>query len=216
MTEYREVVEFAWESERAIGIDLMGSEGATRVFVPKSILRDVGDKTYVPQWKLDKDAGSYVDPEGFLGGVIEIEEPRQGAIEVESLIAFFDAAAEHLKFPKVQLGGVKLSRSGPRAVEPFAVNVTDLGRYPDNKWYGRIERDGTWVPTQRTPEEVKETVQDFAADPVGYAAKIGRLHGACCFCLRELTDERSTKMGYGPVCARKYELPWGVTVQEAA
>jgi hypothetical protein len=37
----------------------------------------------------------------------------------------------------------------------------------------------------------------------------------CMFCLRPLTDEedgRSVAVGYGPVCAEKYNLPWGVPV----
>ena len=45
------------------------------------------------------------------------------------------------------------------------------------------------------------------------AAKYGVESGNCLFCSRELTDERSNPAlggaGYGPVCAKKYSLPWG-------
>ncbi len=39
------------------------------------------------------------------------------------------------------------------------------------------------------------------------------LSGRCMFCARDLTDDRSNPhrggVGYGPVCADKYGLPWG-------
>jgi hypothetical protein len=38
-------------------------------------------------------------------------------------------------------------------------------------------------------------------------------HGVCMFCSRDLNDPRSDPLkggvGYGPVCAQKYGLPWG-------
>ncbi len=43
------------------------------------------------------------------------------------------------------------------------------------------------------------------------AAKFGQLYGTCCFCWRELTDERSIEAGYGPTCAENRGLPWGET-----
>ena len=41
------------------------------------------------------------------------------------------------------------------------------------------------------------------------AAEFGHTTGHCVFCCRELTDGRSTEVGYGPVCADKNGLPWG-------
>ena len=41
------------------------------------------------------------------------------------------------------------------------------------------------------------------------AKKYGDETHNCCFCGLELTDERSTSAGYGPICAGKYGLPWG-------
>ncbi len=32
---------------------------------------------------------------------------------------------------------------------------------------------------------------------------------AAALCGLDLTDERSTSAGYGPICAGKYGLPWG-------
>jgi hypothetical protein len=44
------------------------------------------------------------------------------------------------------------------------------------------------------------------------AARFGHDHHRCVFCARTLTDEadgRSVEVGYGPICADKYGLPWG-------
>lgn len=41
------------------------------------------------------------------------------------------------------------------------------------------------------------------------ASEFGRLYGICIYCSRDLTDERSIAVGYGPVCASNYDLPWG-------
>ena len=46
-------------------------------------------------------------------------------------------------------------------------------------------------------------------DPITAASLWGKTIGSCCFCGRELTDERSTSMGYGPICAERWGLPWG-------
>lgn len=44
------------------------------------------------------------------------------------------------------------------------------------------------------------------------AASFGHEHDRCVFCFLPLSDDgpdRSVHVGYGPVCAKKYGLPWG-------
>jgi hypothetical protein len=43
------------------------------------------------------------------------------------------------------------------------------------------------------------------------ASEYGHATGVCMFCARDLTDERSIEVGYGPVCAGHHDLPWGQT-----
>ena len=45
-----------------------------------------------------------------------------------------------------------------------------------------------------------------------WASAYGKAHGFCMFCSLELTDQRSVDAGYGPTCANKYDLPWGVSI----
>lgn len=41
------------------------------------------------------------------------------------------------------------------------------------------------------------------------AALHGKMTGKCCFCNSPLIDQKSTDVGYGPVCAKHYGLPHG-------
>jgi hypothetical protein len=52
---------------------------------------------------------------------------------------------------------------------------------------------------------VKKVVEDFP----GELAINGREHISCCFCGIELIAGASRKVGYGPICASNYGLPWG-------
>lgn len=42
------------------------------------------------------------------------------------------------------------------------------------------------------------------------AAEFGYANSRCVFCARNLSTAESTAVGYGPVCADNYGLPWGV------
>jgi len=42
------------------------------------------------------------------------------------------------------------------------------------------------------------------------AAAFGKAHGTCVACAKDLTDDRSITVGYGPVCAKRHGWPWGV------
>lgn len=133
------------------------------------------------------------------------------------MIALFNKASEAgLKFPKVRLdvdGGTKLvlAKCGSRSKHEGAIRATNGAGFndPDNRYFGMIDTDGRWVPSRDATPAVVEMLKSFAADPAGVAAAYGQRTGSCCFCGRELTDERSTDVGYGPVCAEKYGLTWG-------
>lgn len=143
--------------------------------------------------------------------------PQRDAVDLhgERIIALFDAAVEHLKYPKVQfedvpdVGTVRFSRAGDRSRNPGAVNVTDDEPYNERCYYGRINRDGTYTPGHRHTEAVLTFLREFAQEPAGLAAEAGIASGHCCFCRKRLTDERSMLVGYGAKCASHWHLPWG-------
>lgn len=141
---------------------------------------------------------------------------KPAAVEIGDLgrvVELFGKAARHLKHPAIVLdgGGIayRLSVAGPTAKYPGSINVTSLGGFAERSWYGRIFSDGRYEPSHAAPAGVERHLRRFAADPVGVAGEHGKLTGACCFCNRRLDDERSTAVGYGPVCADHFGLPWG-------
>ncbi len=134
------------------------------------------------------------------------------------VIELFDTASQHLKFPKIRLmlhGGEQLALwvAGPHSKVPGAVNVSNGLAYGYNRWYGRVLPTGEWEPSKQvTPELMTSLVAllgALARDPAAVAAQYGKLTGRCCFCGSELTDVRSTEVGYGPVCAKRFGLAWG-------
>jgi hypothetical protein len=108
----------------------------------------------------------------------------------------------------------RLSVAGERAQQPNTINVTDAGTsYNTRVWYGRISTSGEWQPSRRIAGAdlvaVEAALAVFNADPDAASATYGRETGNCCFCGRELTDERSVSVGRGPVCSERWGLPWG-------
>lgn len=137
-------------------------------------------------------------------------------LDFAAIIAIFNAAAAHLKFPKIRLAlrdmsAIVLGRAGGRARQPGTINVTNGGKYgeADNRWYGRIRTDGTFQWSRECTNEIAALLLRFSNDPAGVAAEYGKLTGNCCFCGRGLSDERSLSVGYGPVCAGNFGLAWG-------
>lgn len=143
--------------------------------------------------------------------------------EMQGVVALFDRAAKHLKYPAIVLsvagvGAIRLNVAGERSRTPGVINVAENAPYGGRRWFGRISRAGAFEPGRddATPPALVDTLHRFACDPAGVAAEHGRLTGCCCFCNTPLTDERSTAVGYGPVCARNYGLPWGKAASATA
>lgn len=149
----------------------------------------------------------------------EAGKPRESRVladapKLTKVIEMFDrAAANNLKWPAIVLRvgeqDIRLSRCGDRAKSPGAVNITDLDRENGRKWFGRIERDGSFVRGYEYRDDLRPLLEELADNPAKVATEYGKLTGRCCLCNRKLEDERSTAVGYGPVCAKHYGLPWG-------
>ncbi len=100
-------------------------------------------------------------------------------------------------------------RASTKSKSPGAIYVCPPGR--DAGWYGRIELDGTYTPNSNlVPQfDLLAQLHAFAASPESYAANYGLATKVCCFCAIALSDPRSLLVGYGPICAGNYGLPWG-------
>jgi hypothetical protein len=145
---------------------------------------------------------------------------------LQRVIAMFDVARRHLRFPAIVLDGFRVSVAGARAAQPGSLTVTGLdavfnsqrGR-SERPWFGRVSLDGLFAPGRNAPDGLAAKLSAFAADPAGEAARYGHLTGRCCFCNRRLgegADQRSVEVGYGPDCADHFGLAWGTRPARAA
>ncbi len=149
------------------------------------------------------------------------EPPKEELGSFAGVIALFTKAAGHLKHPRIRLqtesgNQVCLSRAGQQSKYAGQINVSDGGPYGNNVWYGRIDAHGAFTQSIKVAEkaptamdEVTKLLRALAQDPVKVATQHGLLTGNCCFCNSGLKDEKSTSVGYGPVCAKHFGLPWG-------
>lgn len=140
-------------------------------------------------------------------------EPRAPTYLFPNIVAMMHEAAEHLKYPRmvVEIDGnsIRLSVAGVNSRRPGTVNVTSDGTFEERDWYGRIDLEGGWEPARRTEKWVTEALREIERDPAGAARVQGQRYGRCCFCRQELTTKESVSVGYGPICAGHYGLPWG-------
>ena len=125
-----------------------------------------------------------------------------------------DASAEHLAKGTVHvIDGVYFRvHVGQQSGRPYAVRATVVR--PAVWRDGRIVQTGV-VDWKRAAGAINRLTPETIAT-AEEAAAFGRLAGRCCFCSFPIDTPESTLVGYGPVCATKYGLPWGATLSEGA
>ena len=128
------------------------------------------------------------------------------------LVEMFDKAATELKKPRVMFasdaGEFMVRRAADTSKNPGFLYVLMNGEYA-----GKIEpmaRGARFYATRECPPAVAQALTSFNRDPQKAATAYGMATGSCCFCARQLTDARSVEVGYGPICAGNFGLPWGL------
>jgi hypothetical protein len=141
------------------------------------------------------------------------------AVNLSAIVALFQSASDHQTRPKIRLTTrdgqrIVMSLAGSSSAHAGKIRVTDGAAFGSGgTFFGWIAGDGS---TTVVNPGVLGMLKEFAVNPAEIAAYYGRKHGHCCFCARDLTDVRSTTVGYGPICADHYGLPWGVGSNESA
>lgn len=121
------------------------------------------------------------------------------------------------RMPKITIGytgandtfqAIRLSVATSRAKVPGSVNVVGVAT---GNWYGRIVEDGGFQQSYKfpAPKKMIGLLKEFTENPAEVAARSGQISKSCSFCNKTLTDLRSREVGYGPICAGYYKLPWG-------
>jgi hypothetical protein len=127
-------------------------------------------------------------------------------IDVSKLFALADSAvSKGAKRISFKLNGEGDSLKYSAKYDNFTVF---RGEYPFSTRVLTICRSGEVDSSDAT---LLTTAEAFAADPVRFALSFGNLIGNCMFCARALNTKESVGVGYGPICAAKFGLPWGST-----
>lgn len=83
------------------------------------------------------------------------------------------------------------------------VTSEKTGRPSARMWDPAIEQ---WEYVGQRPFKFLTKAHELTAEQ---AAQFGKLFHRCVFCTTQLLRKESEKVGYGPDCAAKYNLPWG-------
>jgi hypothetical protein len=128
------------------------------------------------------------------------------------IFKLFDNAQKKLRHPKINLktdGGLPLRMNTSRN-HPNCVFLGSGGF--GSPTYGKLMRSGEihWYSKDHAERtDVQAMVEKFAKDPVKVSADYGKLNHNCCYCSKALDTVESLDVGYGPVCAKHFDLPWG-------
>lgn len=138
-------------------------------------------------------------------------QPVEQIGSLAAIMALFARAGASLRRPAIILAlpegiSIRLTIAGERARFPGSLNIVERG--DEKRFFGRIKLDGSLDLRDDAPASLPAFLRAFAADPAGIAAAYGHATGACCFCSRTLTDERSLAVGYGEICSGHYGLPY--------
>lgn len=139
--------------------------------------------------------------------------------DLQPILDAFASARKHLKQPgfRILMNGTAVLRitvATTRSRTPGDLFVAGDGGWGDRSYFGRIDMEGMFHPGRDAgwnEQAIRDALGAFSRDPVAAAKAYAKLFGKCCFCNTALTDGRSTDVGYGPVCAKRYGLPWSTT-----
>lgn len=130
------------------------------------------------------------------------------AIDVRNIVAFIDGAKQRgLKFPKLRVldptGTVEaLMFVTTRGSAPGSVAVKVGGRF-----VGTVTPQGEGRGAFGSDVTMRTWISVVNSAPLAAAKMFAAIKCSCSFCGLPLTDEGSTEVGYGPVCAKNWGLP---------
>jgi hypothetical protein len=156
-------------------------------------------------------------------GIVTTNGPKTASVDTADFhrCAWYPGLAEFIR-RAIQRGArrlrMRLLAEGDLPVllkwEPKWPNLAFLSdgqpRYESTS-YGKLDlNDGGFQAGDcEVPSEVLNLLGAVSDNPMEAVAAYGRATRICTFCDRDLDDERSTEVGYGPNCARHFGLPWG-------
>lgn len=142
---------------------------------------------------------------------VDAMTPQKAAQELpdcSAIVSLFDFASEAgMKRPRITFPEAKFSLAGERSRVAGSIQVSQ-GSYP-GKYFGYITPEGEFVPGRDFASLDLTFLEAFSKSPRAYAKSSGMESGSCRFCGLTLSTKESLSVGYGPVCASHWDLPWG-------
>lgn len=139
---------------------------------------------------------------------------QPAALDLSQVNAMFDSARAAGK-KRMALRFID-AKGGKFAVSPAGESSSNVGCLyvkSDGLYLGKItpagQFKGAYGSEAAQAAKAHAALTEFVKDPKAAAVTYGVLTGTCMFCAKDLTDERSIKAKYGPICAETYGLPWG-------
>lgn len=151
------------------------------------------------------------------------QSPRLGAALKLIQHMFLLSIGYGLKMPKIRLHYrdrryvLYLSRRGTLCIKRGLLIPGTHDPVGDQQYIGCIY-GGTFLPGSvgygsnekyQLAEEEQDFLNRLSTDPTTFMAECSKDMGSCCYCGKQLDDESSKKAGYGPICAKRWGLPWG-------
>ena len=134
----------------------------------------------------------------------------------QKLFDLFTTASSHLKYPKISFNSLSNDK-----VQLYLATKKYIAIKVNGEYVGKIQpfenANGEWDASFRMYQgstELQREIESFCANPLESAILRGQAYSHCCFCNLELTNKASLQMGYGPICADNYGLPWKYTEVE--
>jgi len=144
--------------------------------------------------------------------------PSQKLPNIKGVLALMKRAVDPKgkTFPKLWLklsdSDLRIHRATSASKYNGQLMLTDGKGYGCNLYFGRIDTKGDLFLARegkQRSQEIIDLLTRLVADPEKVVSEYGNLSGNCFACHKQLTDDRSIRVGYGKVCAKKFGLRWG-------
>jgi len=122
-----------------------------------------------------------------------------------TVVGKLHAAMAAVNAKSIWLPNVKVTTAKANSANPNALYLKDA----EGTYVGKITAGGEFKRAweQNLSVEAKNELRAFVTNGAAYLAEVGKATNHCCFCGLELTDPESVQYGWGPICAKKHNLP---------
>lgn len=148
--------------------------------------------------------------------------PNAVPIPTDEIFALFRRVAGKVQWPKLKYVApngrdkIVFYVAGNKSKYKGDIMITDGKSYGQNKYYGRIAQSSGPNNTPmlflardaRNEPDMDRTITEIVHNPTAYAKMQGIKYSYCCFCGTLIRNKNSLAVGYGPICADNYGLPW--------